>query len=66
MATPIFTSSRNYVRPKCKAAVGDRCRSPSGRLAEYPHNERSALISPREVAQAQVAGVDLPGLLRKL
>lgn len=64
MARGLFTAAKeDHACPKCGVPKGTNCRTPKGRLADYPHRERMALLTQADVDAATIVGVDPRSIL---
>ena len=65
MVVPLSTTAKNYDCPKCKAKVGSKCRSPSGKICDYPHKERFAQLTSSDIKNSEGKNINLPDLLKR-
>ena len=61
MARPMFTTAvENHDCPKCQQTKGNDCRTPKGRKAWPPHNQRIGCLTQKEVGDAMIVLSGLP------
>jgi hypothetical protein len=67
MAEAMFTAAREKVAcPRCGASPGEPCRTPKGRNAKVPHNERcNALVELTGIEPYTVKTTKLSELLKE-